>query len=114
MVVWNRVLPYAEMKKVSDAMLKSVCGGSHNWNSVTNVCAACQSGWISIGSSCICNQTAGYYIKAVNNVCTACTAGSKSTGNRCICVGKEIIWDSRTNVCSEKKKIYKDFFFIDL
>ena len=144
-VVWNRVLPYAEMKKVSDAMLKSVCGGSHYWNSVTNACTACQSGWQSTGTSCICNQTAGfyvnsitnvctlcqsgwqstgttcicnqtagYYIKAVNNVCTACPAGSNSTGNRCICVGKGNIWDSRTNVCSKKKKIYKDFFFMDL
>ena len=83
MVVWNRVLPYAEMKKVSDAMLKSVCGGSHYWNSVTNVC-------------------------------TACPVGSNSTGGRCICIGKGNKWDSKTNICYNVKKIYKDFFFIDL
>ena len=49
-VVWNRVLPYAEMKKVSDAMLKSVCGGSHYWNNITNVCTPCPVGSSSIGS----------------------------------------------------------------
>ena len=144
-VIWNRVLPYAEMKKVSDAMLKSVCGGSHYWDSVTNVCIACQSGWKSTGTSCICNQTAGYYVnsvttvciacqsgwmstgsgclcnqsagyyvKPVTNVCTSCPVGSSSTGSRCICVGKGNIWDSRSNTCSKKKKIYKDFFFMDL
>ena len=53
-MVWNRVLPYTEMKKVSDAMLKSVCGGSHYWNSTTNVCTVCPVGSISSGISCIC------------------------------------------------------------
>jgi hypothetical protein len=102
------------MKKVSDAMLKSVCGGSHYWNPVTNVCTSCPVGLISAGSGCICNQTAGYIINSVTNLCTRCPVGSSSTGSRCICVGKGIIWDSRTNVCIEKKKVYKDFLFIDL
>jgi hypothetical protein len=73
------------MKKVSDAMLKSVCGGSHYWNSATNICTACQSGWQSAGSSCICNQAAGYYVNSTNNGCTACPAGWISTGASCIC-----------------------------
>ena len=144
-VVWNRVLPHTEMKKVSDAMLKSVCGGSHYWDSESNACTACQSGWISTGSgcmcdqtagyyvnagtnvctacqsgwqstgtSCICDQTAGYYVNSVSNVCTRCPVGSNSTGSRCICAGKGNIWDSRTNVCAYKKKIRKDFLFVDL
>jgi hypothetical protein len=83
-VVWNRVLPYAEMKKVSDAMLKSICGGSHYWNSVTSACTACQSGWQSTGTNCICNQTAGFYVNSVTNLCTACPVGSNSTGSSCV------------------------------
>ena len=66
-VVWNRVLPYAEMKKVSDAMLKSVCGGSHYWNSVTNVCAACPVNSISIGSSCTC--VGNTYFNSLSSTC---------------------------------------------
>ena len=85
MVVWNRVLSYAEMKKVSDAMLKSVCGDTHYWNSTTNVCTACAVGLQSTGTSCICNQTAGYYVNSVTNVCTACQSGWQSTGTSCIC-----------------------------
>ena len=115
MVVWNRVLPYAEMKKVSDAMLKSVCGGSHYWNSVTNVCTACQSGWTSTGTSCICNQTAGYNVNSVTNVCTSCQSGyywnygsnvcticpvgSNSTGTSCICNQTGYYWSSTSNIC---------------
>ena len=85
-MVWNRVLPYAEMKKVSDAMLKSVCGGSHYWNSTTNVCTACPAGKISGGSGCICSQ-AGYYYNSIKDTCIACPVGSNSTGNICTCVG---------------------------
>ena len=86
MVVWNRVLPYAEMKKVSDAMLKSVCGGSHYWNSGTNVCTACPIGLISTGSICQCNQ-AGFYWNYASNICIACPVGSNSTGIGCTCDG---------------------------
>ena len=85
-VVWNRVLPYAEMKKVSDAMLKSVCGGSHFWNSVSNLCTACPVETISGGSGCICNQS-GYYYNSVKNTCMGCPVGSNSTGIGCTCVG---------------------------
>ena len=53
-VVWNRVLPYAEMKKVSDAMLKSVCGDNFYWNYATNICTACPVNSISSGNSCTC------------------------------------------------------------
>ena len=84
-VIWNRILPYAEMKKVSDAMLKSVCGGSQYWNNITNVCTICPVGLLSTGSSCPCNQTAGYYVNSVTNVCTACQSGWMSTGTSCIC-----------------------------
>ena len=84
-VVWNRVLPYSEMKKVSDAMLKSVCGGSHYWNSGTNICTACPVGSNSTGSNCICNQ-GGFYYNYASNICTACPVGSNSTGNSCTCM----------------------------
>ena len=98
-VVWNRVLPYAEMKKVSDAMLKSVCGGSHYWNSVTNVCTACQSGLISTGTSCICIQ-AGYFVNSEINTCTACPVGSITKGSSCMCNQTGYYINFATNVCS--------------
>ena len=97
-MVWNRVLPYAEMKKVSDAMLKSVCGGSHYWNSVTNLCTACPVGSTSIGSSCICNQI-GYYLNAFSSLCTLCPVGSNSTESSCTCVGNTY-FNSQSNVCT--------------
>ena len=97
-VVWNRVLPYAEMKKVSDAMLKSVCGGSHYWNNITNVCTACPVASISTGTSCICNQT-GYYVNTVINVCTLCPVGSNSSGSGCICNQAGFYFKYTSNVC---------------
>ena len=102
LVVWNRVLPYAEMKKVSDAMLKSICGGNHYWNSTTNVCTACPVGFLSTGSSCPCNQTAGYYVNSTTNVCTACQLGWTSTGTSCICNQAAGFYvNTVTNVCSQ-------------
>jgi len=78
-------------------MLKSVCGGSHYWNSVTNVCTACQSGLISSGSSCVCIQ-AGHYWNAFTSLCTACPVGSNSTGTGCTCVGNTY-FNSLTSTC---------------
>ena len=97
-VVWNRVLPYAEMKKVSDAMLKSVCGGSQYWNYRTNVCTLCPVGSTSIGSSCICNQV-GYYLNAFSSLCTLCPVGSNSTESSCTCVGNTY-YNSQSNICT--------------
>ena len=81
-VVWNRVLPYAEMKKVSDAMLKSVCGGSHYWNSVTNVCTACPVGSLCTGSGFV-----------------MCPPNSISDLTKCICQVEGYIWDGHSNSC---------------
>jgi hypothetical protein len=75
------------MKKVSDAMLKSVCGGSHYWNSATNVCTACPVGTNTIGSFCICALADGYYWNPDSNICISCPLGSISTGTGCTCVG---------------------------
>ena len=97
-VVWNRVLPYSEMKKVSNAMLKSVCGGSHYWNYVTNVCTACPVGSKGFGSSCICNQS-GYYLSVLTSSCTLCPVGSNSTGSSCTCVGNTY-FNIQSNICT--------------
>ena len=95
-VVWNRVLPYAEMKKVSDAMLKSVCGGSHYWNSVTNICTACPVNSISSGNGCTC--VGNTYFNSVTNVCISCPVGSTSTGTGCTCVGNTY-FNSQSSTC---------------
>ena len=98
MVVWNRVLPYAEMKKVSDAMLKSVCGGNHYWKSTTNVCTACPVGAKGSGSSCLCGSN--HFWNSVTNVCIACPIGSNSTGSSCTCNQVGYYVNSITNVCT--------------
>ena len=85
-VVWNRVLPYAEMKKVSDAMLRSLYGVNSYFNSVTNTWITCPVGSNSTGSGCVCNA-AGSYWNYASNVCIACPVGSNSTGIGCTCVG---------------------------
>ena len=97
-VVWNRVLPYAEMKKVSDAMLKSVCGGGHYWNSETNVCTACPIGSNSTGDGCLCKEL-GYYWNSVTSVYTSCPIGSNSTGSVCVCNQDGYFFNYVTNIC---------------
>ena len=81
-MVWNRVLPYAEMKKVTDAMLKSVCGDSHYWNSVTNVCTECPVGSLSTGSGFI-----------------YCPSNSFFAITKCICQKEGYFWNVETNTC---------------
>ena len=98
-VVWNRVLPYAEMKKVSDAMLKSVCGDSHYWNNITNVCTACPLGSNSTGSGCSCKEL-GYYWNPITNVYTSCPVGSNSTGSSCLCNQAGYFFSYGTNACT--------------
>jgi len=97
-VVWNRVLPYAEMKKVSDAMLKSVCGGSHYWNSTTDLCTACSVVSKSIGSGCVCNE-AGYYWQYASNTCILCPVGSNSTETSCVCNEAGYYFNTVSNTC---------------
>ena len=67
-VVWNRTLPFAEMKKVSDAMLKSVCGDNFYWNNITNVCTACPPNSINDITKCICTSE-GYTWDVQSNTC---------------------------------------------
>jgi hypothetical protein len=97
-VIWNRVLPYAEMKKVSDAMLMSLYGVASYFNSVTNTWITCPVGSNSTGSGCICKE-AGYYWNYASNACIACPVGSISTGIGCTCVGNTY-FNSVSSTCA--------------
>jgi hypothetical protein len=85
-VVWDRILPYSEMKKVSDAMLLSLCGTTYYWSSLSNTCVLCPANSTSSVSSCSCTESDKYW-HPVSNVCKVCPEGSSYSNNSCTCVG---------------------------
>ena len=83
-VIWDRLLSYTDMKKVSDNMLNGLCGPGNYWKDGTTGCSACPSGSITTGSSCQCAGNS--YWSRLSNICIPCPSGSVSSNSSLVCV----------------------------